>query len=201
MHFGRRPTFNTDEPRNLIFLGRTQTIAPVVEVEFSGAVEYGALAGTPATTREELERLATGVTLGDCDFNGSLDAFDLRCVTTTGELEAVRGELGSPPGDLDGNGAVEFSDFLTFSTNFGQAGSYADGGMDLDGTVGFTDFLVLSATLGNHRGNFSSPRTLYNFICFGRTVCSADSCFQSIVKSLSFAPWEERPATCLPRLH
>lgn len=57
------------------------------------------------------------------------------------------------PGDTDGNGFVEFSDFLTLSSNFEQPGDWLAGDFNGDGLVEFDDFLALS-------GAFAEEATL-----------------------------------------
>lgn len=49
-------------------------------------------------------------------------------------------------GDIDRDGNVDFSDFITLSTNYGRdsVARREDGDIDGDGTVGFRDFLLLS---------------------------------------------------------
>ncbi len=52
-------------------------------------------------------------------------------------------------GDFDGNGAVEFADFLTIFSNFGQrVTTYDQGDANCSGFVLFDDFLVLSENYG-----------------------------------------------------
>lgn len=56
---------------------------------------------------------------------------------------------GDLTGDIDGNGEVGFTDFLTLSANFGNAGKFEQGDLDCDGEVNFPDFLILSRNFGN----------------------------------------------------
>ena len=88
--------------------------------------------------------------IGDCNFDGVLDAADLDCVATIEERDAVLASLNTLPGDLNGNGDVAFADFLVLSDNFGDPTktSYSDGNIDLMDDVAFADFLVLSANFG-----------------------------------------------------
>ena len=59
----------------------------------------------------------------------------------------------STAGDVDGNGQVEFADFLTISTGFGQeVENHTQGDVDCDGVVGFGDFLELSFSFGSATG-------------------------------------------------
>ena len=51
-------------------------------------------------------------------------------------------------GDADLNGSVEFADFLSLSSNFGQEGGWAQGDFDGSGDVQFADFLLLSTNFG-----------------------------------------------------
>lgn len=66
-------------------------------------------------------------------------------------LEAVA------PGDADGDGQVSFADFLVLSTNFGEAGGWAQGDFDGSGTVDFADFLILSNRFGEATAATSVP--------------------------------------------
>lgn len=90
----------------------------------------------------------------DCSGDGSVGSADVACATAdtiSATLEAAS-LLG---GDLDLNGQVEFADFLTFSSNFGDAskgGVYANGDIDLDGSIAFADFLTLSSNFGQTFG-------------------------------------------------
>ena len=57
------------------------------------------------------------------------------------------------PGDTDGDDDVDFVDFLTLSSNFGQAtdAAFADGDFNTNGGVDFGDFLMLAANFGKQR--------------------------------------------------
>ena len=53
-------------------------------------------------------------------------------------------------GDLNGDGEVNFTDFLTLSSNFGtDVVSHEQGDIDCNGTVEFADFLLLSSNFGS----------------------------------------------------
>ena len=61
---------------------------------------------------------------------------------------------GIIPGDLHLDGAVNFTDYLTLSSNYGLTStsfsyvSYSQGDIDGDGEVGFNDFLILNTYYG-----------------------------------------------------
>lgn len=62
------------------------------------------------------------------------------------------GNTGCDPntmGDLNGDGEVNFTDFLTLSSNFGtNVVNHEQGDINCDGTVDFQDFLILSSSFG-----------------------------------------------------
>lgn len=102
----------------------------------NGSVQYTALPGG-------------GDELGDCNGDGVVDKNDLACISTVEERDVVLASIPSLPGDLDGNGAVDFADFITLSTNFGQnLPGYQDGNVDLADGVDFGDFIGLSLNFG-----------------------------------------------------
>ena len=51
-------------------------------------------------------------------------------------------------GDANLDGSVAFDDFLTLSTNFGQAGGWSDGDFNGNNEIDFADFLRLSSNFG-----------------------------------------------------
>jgi len=70
--------------------------------------------------------------------------------------EYFPGLIGNPAcdpntmGDLNGDGEVNFTDFLTLSSNFGtDVVSHEQGDIDCNGTVEFADFLLLSSNFGS----------------------------------------------------
>gem|GEM_PF-5366413 len=79
----------------------------------------------------------------DVDSDGAVAAKDGTFI-----VESV---LNTKLGDFDLNGKIEFADFLVLSTNFGKAGTYAEGDADGDGMVAFSDFLLLSTEFGFER--------------------------------------------------
>lgn len=56
--------------------------------------------------------------------------------------------VDSLPGDADLDGFVEFADFLSLSSSFGEEAGWADGDFDGDNKVQFPDFLLLSQNFG-----------------------------------------------------
>ena len=52
-------------------------------------------------------------------------------------------------GDANLDGKVDFADFLSLSSNFGEPGTRSDGDFTGDGYVGFQDFLKLTANFGH----------------------------------------------------
>ena len=56
--------------------------------------------------------------------------------------------LGTVPGDADVDQRVDFTDFLTVSTHFGQPGGWAQGDFDGSGAVDFADYLAQSENFG-----------------------------------------------------
>ena len=90
---------------------------------------------------------------GDCNGDGVVDAADLACACAAGVLDGVLAATGLLQGDLDGNGTVNFADFLSLSSNFGQdVDSYTKGDIDCNGTVNFADFLTFSGNFGKSSG-------------------------------------------------
>lgn len=64
----------------------------------------------------------------------------------------VRDVLNSRLGDLDLDGKVNFTDFLSFSANFGKTdATFEQGDQDGDGEVNFADFLEMSQNFGYQR--------------------------------------------------
>ena len=107
--------------------------------------------------------------IGDFDFDGLLTATDidlLGAAVLAGEHPTVfdlnEDELVNEQdrgiwvedlartffGDSDLNGAVEFADFLTLSSHFGDPSGWAAGDFDGNGLIEFGDFLLLSANFG-----------------------------------------------------
>ncbi len=64
---------------------------------------------------------------------------------------------GTLSGDSDLNGSVEFADFLTLSSSFGQAGGWGSGDFDGNGSVEFADFLALSRNFGGSAAASAVP--------------------------------------------
>ena len=64
-------------------------------------------------------------------------------------IDQLQYGLAALPGDINLDGAVDFSDFIGFSSYFGQAGSnWSSGDFNFDGRSDFSDFLDLSANFG-----------------------------------------------------
>jgi hypothetical protein len=67
-------------------------------------------------------------------------------------LHLVRVASTARSADFDGNGSVDFSDFLSFASQFGtrseEAGFDERFDLDADGSVGFTDFLAFVIQFG-----------------------------------------------------
>ena len=77
------------------------------------------------------------------DFNGDevVDQNDVEML--------LREKRGTTRADLNLDGAVDFADFLTLSSSFGDTeATWSQGDLDGDGEVGFADFLVLSQLFG-----------------------------------------------------
>ena len=87
----------------------------------------------------------------DCNGDGVVDIDDTLCST----VDTIADTLAAAnliQGDADGNGKVEFADFVTLSSNFGQDGNYQQGNFDLIAGVEFDDFLILSGNFGQTAG-------------------------------------------------
>lgn len=76
----------------------------------------------------------------DVNQDGDLDQNDRRYWVS--EL------AGTHFGDADLNRSVEFADFLTLASNFGNQGGWAAGDFDGDGMVEFADVLLVSTNFG-----------------------------------------------------
>ena len=57
--------------------------------------------------------------------------------------------LNSLPGDTNLDGHVDFSDFVSLSSNFGSSGGWAQGDFDANRKVDFVDFLIFSSNFTN----------------------------------------------------
>lgn len=88
------------------------------------------------------EHVGTGAYDAELDLNGDEVLSDLDRQFWITELVATL------PGDADLNGAVEFADFLSLSSSFGEIAGWADGDFDGDKQVQFPDFLLLSQNFG-----------------------------------------------------
>jgi len=104
-----------------------------------------------------LENLGSATTgdPNDCSGDGTVDIEDTLCAMpdTIGDVLTAANLLA---GDADGNGTVEFADFLTLSSNFGQEGNFKQGNFDLVGGVAFADFLTLSNNFGQSAANLAA---------------------------------------------
>jgi len=107
--------------------------------------------------------------IGDFDESGFLDApdidilsqrvrtadydvtFDLNDDQELSELDRqywIAELFDTLPGDANLNGLVEFADFLSLSSSFGEQAGWAEGDFDGDHQVQFADFLLLSQQFG-----------------------------------------------------
>ena len=88
-----------------------------------------------------MSELAPNLALYDENDDGLVDFVD-RSIWITEHAQTWAGDA-----DLDQD--VDFADFLSLSTGFGQAGGSAKGDFDGNGMVAFEDFLMLSDNFGN----------------------------------------------------
>ena len=107
--------------------------------------------------------------IGDFDESGFLDPPDidlLSAAVRSGEYEPdfdlteddelsdldrsfwIEELVGTLPGDADLNGGVDFDDFLSLASGFGEQLGWATGDFDGDEWVTFDDFLLLAANFG-----------------------------------------------------
>ena len=78
----------------------------------------------------------------DIDLNGRLDFGDLELLE-----DLIPNKL---PGDANLDGVVNFPDFITLATFFGQStGLWSRGDFDSNGRVAFEDFAILARNVGN----------------------------------------------------
>jgi len=69
-------------------------------------------------------------------------------------------------GDTDCNNIVNYTDFITFKSNFGKPGTWFQGDFDLNGTVDFSDFVTLKANFGRSVQGVPEPLTA-GFLALG----------------------------------
>ena len=94
----------------------------------------------------DIDALSEQVSMGDYDIE-----FDLNDDEVLSELDRefwIKELVGTLTGDADLNGAVEFADFLSLSSSFGEKAGWANGDFDGDQRVQFADFLLLSQSFG-----------------------------------------------------
>ena len=106
-----------------------------------------------------LLRAPTEAGLGDCNYDGLLNASDLDCVATLAVRNLVLESLNALPGDLNGDSSVDFDDFLVLLDNFGDESAirYTQGDINLVGGVEFDDFLLLSSNYQSASGAIAVP--------------------------------------------
>lgn len=85
----------------------------------------------------------------DCTGDGLLNVSDLACSNANDTTQELLLRLNLLEGDFDGANGVDFGDFLTLATNYGQPFErYIDGDIDDNGHVEFADFLRLATNYG-----------------------------------------------------
>jgi len=95
---------------------------------------------------DDIDELALRITLEsedryfDVNGDGAVTASDLAYL--------VENILGTRIGDANLDLNVDFSDFLSLSSDFGEPGGWGQGDFDGDGEVAFDDFLLLSENFG-----------------------------------------------------
>jgi len=95
---------------------------------------------------EDIDLLAIAIRQNDA--SGTYDLNDDAQTNDDDLTLLVKDILKIRRGDTDLDGIVNFADFLTLSSNFGQLASWSEGDFDADGTVTFSDFLALSRNFG-----------------------------------------------------
>ena len=80
--------------------------------------------------------------------NSSFDLTDDQVVNELDRAKWVEELAGTFFGDANLDGSVQFLDFLSLASGFGNEGGWADGDFDGNGTVSFPDFLRLATNFG-----------------------------------------------------
>lgn len=120
----------------------------------------------------------------DLTGDGAVNADDLNRF-----LEQVNRQVG----DVNLDGEVDFNDFLTLSTNFGQTSlTWTHGDLDCDGEVAFADFLTLSANFGGSAAQASVPEPSANVLALFSLIWLAAACRRGWLDALS----KEERAAC-----
>jgi hypothetical protein len=132
-----------------------------------------------------------GSLAGDFDHDGLLSAADIDLLVPgspnqeldldgSGVVDGADREVwvqdlfGTFLGDTDLNKEVNFADFVQLSTNFGQAGGWAQGDFDGSGDIQFADFVQLSTNFGKPNiaaASVPEPNFLSLMLLAGISVC------------------------------
>ena len=129
--------FENPSPELTGFAIRSFALLPGLDGDFDASKELG-VADINLLTQEIL---AGGE-------NRALDLTGDALVDEADRVAWVERLAATSFGDADLNGSVDFADFLTLSSNFGQAGTWELGDFNGNGQVDFADFLLLSDSFG-----------------------------------------------------